>query len=41
MSTLNLAWFIPLFPFLAFLAIALGVNKHNKLSHILAITAIC
>ncbi|MEA3340859.1 MAG: proton-conducting transporter membrane subunit [Chloroflexota bacterium] len=43
MSTtlLNLAWLIPVFPFLAFLAIALFANKDNELSHILAITAIC
>ncbi len=41
MTILNLVWLIPLFPFLAFLAIVLGVNKDQELSHVLAIIAIC
>jgi NADH-quinone oxidoreductase subunit L len=30
---LNLAWFIPLFPFLAFVAVPLITNRYRKLSH--------
>jgi len=37
---LNLAWLIPLFPFLAFVAIPLGVYHNRKLSHSLAIGGI-
>ncbi len=37
---LNLAWFIPLFPFLAFVIIPLGAYKNRKLSHSLVIGAI-
>jgi len=37
---LNLAWFIPLFPFLAFVAIPLVTNRHRKLSHSLVIGGI-
>ncbi|HET91123.1 MAG TPA: NADH-quinone oxidoreductase subunit L [Chloroflexi bacterium] len=37
---LNLAWLIPLFPFLAFAIIPLGVYRNRKLSHGLVIGAI-
>ena len=40
MSILNLAWLIPLFPFLAFVAIALFTYRDRKLSHQLAIGGI-
>jgi NADH-quinone oxidoreductase subunit L len=38
---LRLAWLIPVFPFLAFLIIALWARRDNQLCHILAITAVC
>ena len=40
MSILNLAWLIPLFPFLAFVAIALFTHRDRRLSHQLAIGGI-
>jgi len=40
MSILNLAWLIPLFPFLAFVAIPLATYRNRKLSHSLVIGGI-
>jgi NADH-quinone oxidoreductase subunit L len=40
MSILNLAWLIPLFPFLAFVAIPLATYRNRKLSHQLVIGGI-
>ncbi len=37
---LNLAWLIPLFPFLAFVAIPLFTHRNRKLSHILVVGGI-
>jgi NADH-quinone oxidoreductase subunit L len=39
-NLLNLAWLIPLFPALAFVAIPLGTYRNRKLSHSLAIAGI-
>ena len=39
-NLLNLAWLIPLFPFLAFVAVPLFTNRNRKLSHSLVIGAI-
>ena len=39
-ALLNLAWFIPLFPFLAFAAIPLFTYRNRKLSHTLVIGGI-
>ncbi len=40
MELLNLAWFIPLFPFLAFVSIALFTARRRALSHSVAIAGI-
>ncbi len=40
MELLNLAWFIPLFPFLAFVTIALFTSRRRDLSHSVAIGGI-
>lgn len=40
MELLQLAWLIPLFPFLAFVAIALFTSANRKLSHTVAIAGI-
>ncbi len=40
MSILSLTWLIPLFPFLAFVAIALGAHRNTTASHRLAIGAV-
>jgi NADH-quinone oxidoreductase subunit L len=40
MSILNLAWLIPLFPFLAFVAIPLATYRNRQLSHSLVIGGI-